>query len=147
LTYMVRIIPLNLRSQKPYKGVPHARARTAAAAGRGMARRGRQAASGRAWCGVVLLWENPCHLVHESRTFRITVQPQVWVFPSRSSARTEKREGRCLQSPCRSRPCTVDRQLGFWGASTRLPKTSSSSWRHDKRSWTRIWILRAHERV
>jgi hypothetical protein len=53
----------------------------------------------------------------------------VRVFPSRDSARTEKREGRWLWSPCRSRPCTRDRQLGFWGASTRLPKTSSS-WRH-----------------
>jgi hypothetical protein len=46
----------------------------------------------------------------------------VRVFPSRDSARTEQREGRCLRSPCRSRPCTGDRQLGFWGASTRLPK-------------------------
>jgi hypothetical protein len=45
----------------------------------------------------------------------------VRVFPSRDSARTEKREGRCLQSPCRSRPFSGDRQLGFWGASTRLP--------------------------
>jgi hypothetical protein len=79
----------------------------------------------------------------EQNHFRVTSQPQVRVFPSRDSARTEKREGRCLRSPCRSRPCTRDRQLGFWGASTRLPK-SSSSWRHDKRSWTRIWILRAH---
>ena len=26
----------------------------------------------------------------------------------------EVREGRCLRSPCRSRPCTRDRQLGFW---------------------------------
>ena len=48
----------------------------------------------------------------------------VRVFPSRDSARTEKREGRYLRSRCRSRPCTGDRQLGFWGASTRLPKTS-----------------------
>jgi len=40
---------------------------------------------------------------------------------SRKSARTEEREGRCLRSPCRSRPCTRDRQLGFWGATTRLP--------------------------
>jgi hypothetical protein len=71
---------------------------------------------------------------------------QVWVFPSRSSARTEKREGRCLRSPCRSRPCTGDQQLGFSGASTRLPKSSSSR-RHDKGSWTRIWIIRAHGRV
>jgi hypothetical protein len=50
LTYMVRFIPLNLRSQEMDKGVPHARARVAAAgrAGRGVAwrgeaRRGRQA--------------------------------------------------------------------------------------------------------
>jgi hypothetical protein len=34
LTYMVRFIPLNLRSQEMDKGVPHARARAAAAAGR-----------------------------------------------------------------------------------------------------------------
>jgi hypothetical protein len=60
LTYMVGFIPLNLRSQEMDKGVPHARARAAAAAGRagrGVARRGeaRQAgrqASGR---GVVVL--------------------------------------------------------------------------------------------
>ena len=63
LTYMVGFIPLNLRSQEMDKGVPHARARAAAAAGRagrgvarrGEARRGRQAgrlASGR---GVVVL--------------------------------------------------------------------------------------------
>jgi hypothetical protein len=54
--------------------------------------------------------------------FRTTIQPQVWVFPSRNSARTEEREGRCLRSPCRSRPCTGNRQLSFWGASTRLPE-------------------------
>jgi hypothetical protein len=41
LTYMVGFIPLNLRSQEMDKGVPHARARAAAAAGR--AGRGRQA--------------------------------------------------------------------------------------------------------
>jgi hypothetical protein len=63
LTYMVGLIPLILRSQEMDKGVPHARARAAAAAGRagrgvawrGVARRGRQAgrqASGR---GVVVL--------------------------------------------------------------------------------------------
>jgi hypothetical protein len=63
LTYMVGIIPLNLRSQETVKGVPHAHARAAAAAGRaglgpsvvwhGVARQaGRQAASGR---GVVVL--------------------------------------------------------------------------------------------
>ena len=54
LTYMVGFIPLNLRSQEMDKGVPHARARAAAAgrAGRGEARRGRQA--GRR-AGVVVL--------------------------------------------------------------------------------------------
>ena len=42
LTYMVGFIPLNLRSQEMDKGVPHARARAAAAgrAGPGVARRG-----------------------------------------------------------------------------------------------------------
>jgi hypothetical protein len=58
----------------------------------------------------------------EQNHFRVTTQPQVRVFPSRDSVRTEKREGRCLRSPCRSRPCTRNQQLGFWGASTRLPK-------------------------
>jgi hypothetical protein len=58
----------------------------------------------------------------------------VRVFPSRSSARTERREGRCLRSRCRSRPCSGDRQLGFWGASTRLPNVRrclffTGSWR------------------
>ena len=55
LTYMVGFIPLNLRSQEMDKGVPHARARAAAAAGRagrGVARPGRQAGE-RAWCGCV----------------------------------------------------------------------------------------------
>jgi hypothetical protein len=58
LTYMVGFIPLNLRSQEMDKGVPHARARAASAAGRaepGEARRGeagRQAGE-RAWCGCV----------------------------------------------------------------------------------------------
>jgi hypothetical protein len=53
LTYMVGFIPLNLRSQEMDKGVPHARARAAAAgrAGRGVARRGE--AGERAWCGCV----------------------------------------------------------------------------------------------
>jgi hypothetical protein len=46
----------------------------------------------------------------------------VWVFPSHNSARTEEREGKCLRNPYRLRPCTGDRQLGFWGASTRLPE-------------------------
>jgi hypothetical protein len=61
----------------------------------------------------------------EQNHFRITVQPQEWLFSSRNSARTEEREGRCLRSPCRSRRCTGDRQLGFWGAFTRLPKQHS----------------------
>jgi hypothetical protein len=53
LTYMVGIIPPNLRSQETDKGVPHARAPPLA--GPGVAWRGRQAgrqASGR---GVVVL--------------------------------------------------------------------------------------------
>jgi hypothetical protein len=54
----------------------------------------------------------------EQNTFRITVQSLLRVFPSRNSARTKEREGMCLRSPCHSRPCTGDRQLGFWGAST-----------------------------
>jgi hypothetical protein len=49
LTYMVGCIPLNLRSQEMDKGVPHARARAAAAAGRGEAGE----AGERAWCGCV----------------------------------------------------------------------------------------------
>jgi hypothetical protein len=54
LTYMVGFIPLNLRSQEMDKGVPHARARAAAAgrAGRGEARQAGRQASGR---GVVVL--------------------------------------------------------------------------------------------
>jgi hypothetical protein len=51
LTYMVGFIPLNLRSQEMDKGVPHARARAAAAAGRawrGVARRGEARRGGRA---------------------------------------------------------------------------------------------------
>jgi hypothetical protein len=111
----------------------HTRARRRRRLGSG---RGRQAASGRfnselnlsvaclfvsprfsfSFPSTMIKGENTCHLVHESRTFRNTVHPQVWVFPSRNSARTEKREGRCLRSPCRSRPCTGDRQLGFWGS-------------------------------
>jgi hypothetical protein len=57
LTYMVGIIPLNLRSQEMDKGVPYARARR---------RRRRpcrtwhgvawQAGGERAWCGVVVLF-------------------------------------------------------------------------------------------
>jgi hypothetical protein len=93
---------------------------------------------------------------HEQNTFRITVQSLVRVFPSRNSARIEEREGRCLRSPCRSRPCMGDRQLGFWGASTRLPNVhhcllhwflTYSSHTDDKRSWTRTRILGAHGRV
>jgi hypothetical protein len=62
LTYMVGFIPLNLRSQEMDKGVPHARTRAAAAAGRagrgvawrGEARRGEARQAGeRAWCGCV----------------------------------------------------------------------------------------------
>jgi hypothetical protein len=92
----------------------------------------------------------------EQNHFRVTAQQQVRVFPSRDSTRTEKREGRCLRSPCRSRPCTGDQQLGFWGASTRLPNVrlclhhwflASSSRTDDKRSWTRIRILETHGRV
>jgi hypothetical protein len=49
LTYMVGIIPLNLRSQEMDKGVPHARA--AAGLGPRVAWRGRQAGDKRAWCG------------------------------------------------------------------------------------------------
>jgi hypothetical protein len=49
LTYMVRIIPLNLRSQEMDKGVPHARAPPPPPTGPGVAW---QAASGR---GVVVL--------------------------------------------------------------------------------------------
>jgi hypothetical protein len=65
LTYMVGFIPLNLRSQEMDKGVPHARARAASAAGRawrgvawrgvawrGEARQAGRQASGR---GVVVL--------------------------------------------------------------------------------------------
>ena len=43
--------------------------------------------------------------------------------PFRNSARTEEREGRCLRSPCHSRPYTGDQQFGFWGAFTRLPNS------------------------
>ena len=63
LTFMVGIIPLNLRSQEMDKGVPHARARhrrrRPGRAGPGVAWRGeadRQAgrqAGERAWCGCV----------------------------------------------------------------------------------------------
>ena len=51
LTYMVGIIPLNLRSQETDKGVPHARA-PPPSAGWGVAWRGRQAVSE---CAVVVL--------------------------------------------------------------------------------------------
>jgi hypothetical protein len=143
LTYMVGFIPLNLRSQEMDKGVPHARARAAAAAaagraGRGVAWRG-VARRGVAWRGEARRGERagvarrgeaserawrstPVTRYTRENTFRTQSSSRVRVFPSRDSARTEKREGRCLRSPCRSRPCTRDRQLGFWGASTRLPK-------------------------
>jgi hypothetical protein len=57
LTYMVGIIPLNLRSQKTNKGVPHARARRRRRSGRARARawRGRQAGGERARRGMVVL--------------------------------------------------------------------------------------------
>jgi hypothetical protein len=56
LTYMVRFIPLNLRSQEMDKGVPHARARRRrpGVALRSEARRGEaRQADERAWCGCV----------------------------------------------------------------------------------------------
>ena len=49
-----------------------------------------------------------------------------------------KREGRCLRSLCRLRPCTGGRQLGFWGASSRLPNLHcccSSLFRSERRSF------------
>jgi hypothetical protein len=52
LTYIVGIIPPNLRSQETDKGMPHARAPSPPPVGPGWAWRGRQAASGR---GVVVL--------------------------------------------------------------------------------------------
>jgi hypothetical protein len=55
LTYMVGIIPPNLRSQETDKGVPHARAPpppARAGLGSGVVRRGRQAGE-RAGCGCV----------------------------------------------------------------------------------------------
>jgi hypothetical protein len=60
LTYMVGFIPLNLRSQEMDKGVPHARARVAAAAGRA----GRGEAVRRA-----------CHSVQARNNFSLTIQP------------------------------------------------------------------------
>jgi hypothetical protein len=56
LTYMVGIIPLDLRSQETVKGMPHARALPPAGPGSGRAWRdeaGRQAGGERAWCGCV----------------------------------------------------------------------------------------------
>jgi hypothetical protein len=65
---------------------------------------------------------------YESRTISESLSSRKWwVFPSRNFARIEEREGRCLRIPCRSRPCTGDRQLSFWGASTWLPKHLSLS--------------------
>jgi hypothetical protein len=60
LTYMVGIIPLNLRSQEMDKGVPHARARRRrrlgrARAGRGVAWHGMAWQAGRRRAGVVWL--------------------------------------------------------------------------------------------
>jgi hypothetical protein len=52
LTYMVGIIPPNLRSQETNKGVSHARARRRRRPRRARAWRGRQAGE-RAWCGCV----------------------------------------------------------------------------------------------
>ena len=60
--------------------------------------------------------------VKRENTFRKHSSVARWLSSSRNSAHTEKREGRCLRSPCRSGPCTGDQQLGFWGASTRLPE-------------------------
>jgi hypothetical protein len=54
LTYMVGIIPPNLRSQEMDKGVPHTRALAAAGrAGRGVAWRGEARRGRQAWCGCV----------------------------------------------------------------------------------------------
>jgi hypothetical protein len=50
LTYMVGFIPLNLRSQEMDKGVP-----PPPPGGPGEARQAGRQASGRAWCGVVVL--------------------------------------------------------------------------------------------
>jgi hypothetical protein len=55
LTYMVGIIPLNLRSQEMDKGVPHARAPPPPPAGPGMAWRGMAWHVGRRRAGVVWL--------------------------------------------------------------------------------------------
>jgi hypothetical protein len=98
LTYMVGFIPLNLRSQERDMGVPRARAPPPAGPGeawRGVAWRGE--ASGGAPLSLGTR-ENPLSEPQSSRRVR--------VFPSRDSARTEKREGRCLRSLCRLRPCT-----------------------------------------
>jgi hypothetical protein len=53
LTFMVGIIPLNLRSQEMDKGVPHARARHRRRPGRAWRGVARQAGGERAWCGCV----------------------------------------------------------------------------------------------
>jgi hypothetical protein len=150
LTYMVGLIPLILRSQEMDKGVPRARRRRPGQAGRGVAWPGQ---ARRTWCGVVwsclfvyrvtLLLQLPTYVspsaslcerlnrgaplslgTRENTLSESQSSRRVKVFPSRDSAHTEKREGRCLRSRCRSRPCTRDQQLGFWGASSRLPKTS-----------------------
>jgi hypothetical protein len=49
LTYMVGIIPLNLRSQETDKGVPRARAAAAGPAGRGVARQAGGEQTGVVW--------------------------------------------------------------------------------------------------
>jgi hypothetical protein len=59
-TYMVGIIPLNLRSYETNKGVPHARAPPPSpvglGSGLGRARRGEagRRRAGEAWCGCVI---------------------------------------------------------------------------------------------
>jgi hypothetical protein len=65
LTYMVGFIPLNLRSQEMDKGVPHARARAAAAAGRawrGVARRGMARQAGRQATGYYAFRMHVCKI-------------------------------------------------------------------------------------
>jgi hypothetical protein len=110
-TYMVGIIPLNLRSQEMDKGVPHARAPPPPTGlDRTRAGRGRQAASGRGRgsfnsglnlsvaCLFVSCMRDLCpSATREQNHFRVSFDT-----------------------------LHGDRQLGFWGAFTRLSKTSSS---------------------
>ena len=125
LTYMVGFIPLNFRSQEMDKGVPRARRRRRP----GVARRGeaRHADSWRdsaradrllAWLGDLSPSASLCERLNRGAPLSLGTREKH--FQSHSPAAS----GRCLRSRCRSRPCTGDRQLGFWGASTRLPKTS-----------------------